>query len=178
MVFVQKRRLATPNMINWPRRYGGTDLKNENAKQKRYIFVACFESFNDQYNILNCMLRNTNLFLTCFFLCCHIIVKPGGHRMGSKQIKMSHSSNLPNGKSNSAYWRHKGCAFREKGVAQAHGTGICKALEYAAARERHILAPLYAVPLPRYYCRKISIQGAALHKVGPQTCSFFHFFIL
>ena len=35
------------------------------------------------------------------------------------------------------------------------------ALEYAAARERHILAPLYAVPLPRYYCRKISIQGTA-----------------
>ena len=56
-------------------------------------------------------------------------------------------------------------------MAQAHGTGICKALEYAAARERHILAPLYAVPLPRYYCRKISIQGAALHKVGPQTCA-------
>ena len=71
---------------------------------------------------------------------------------------------------NSAYQRHKGCAFREKGVAQAHGAGICKALEYAAARE-HILAPLYAVPLPRYYCRKISIQGAALHKVGPQTCA-------
>ena len=58
-----------------------------------------------------------------------------------------------------------------KGVAPAHGTGICKALEYAAARERHILAPLYAVPLPRYYYRKISIQGAALHKVGPQTCA-------
>ena len=65
----------------------------------------------------------------------------------------------------------KGCAFREKEVAQAHAAGICKALEYAAARERHILAPLYAVPLPRYYCRKISIQGAALHKVGPQTCA-------
>ena len=62
-------------------------------------------------------------------------------------------------------------AFREKGVAQAHGAGICKALEYAAARVWHILAPLYAVPLPRYYCRKISIQGAALHKVGPQTCA-------
>ena len=43
------------------------------------------------------------------------------------------------------------------------------ALEYAAARERHILALLYAVPLPRYYCRKISIQATALHKVGPQT---------
>ena len=26
------------------------------------------------------------------------------------------------------------------------------ALEYAAARERHILAPLYAVLLPRCYC--------------------------
>ena len=34
--------------------------------------------------------------------------------------------------------------FRVKGVAPAHGTGICKVLEYTAARERHILAPLYA----------------------------------
>ena len=59
----------------------------------------------------------------------------------------------------------------KKGVAQAHGTGICNTLEYAAARERHILVPLYAVPLPRCYCWKISIQGAALHKVGPQTCA-------
>ena len=64
----------------------------------------------------------------------------------------------------------KDVPFREK-VAQAHGTGICKALEYAAAREQQILVPLYSVPLPRYYCRKISIQGAALHKVGPQTCA-------
>ena len=67
--------------------------------------------------------------------------------------------------------RHKGCTFREKGVAQAHCAGICKALECAAAREQHILDPLYAVPLPRYYSRKISIQGVALHKVGPQTCA-------
>ena len=59
----------------------------------------------------------------------------------------------------------------EKGVAQAHGAGICKALEYAIARERHILAPLYAVPLPRFYCRKILIQGAALHNVGPHACA-------
>ena len=33
------------------------------------------------------------------------------------------------------------------------------------------MVPLYAVLLPRCYCWKISIQGAALHKVGPQTCA-------
>ena len=49
-----------------------------------------------------------------------------------------------------------------KGGAQARGPATCAALEYAAARERHILlATLYAVPL----------QGAALHKVWPHTCA-------
>ena len=32
---------------------------------------------------------------------------------------------------NSAYWRHKGCTFREKGVAPARDPGICATLEYA-----------------------------------------------
>ena len=38
--------------------------------------------------------------------------------------------------------------FQGKGGGTGRGAGICKALEYAAAREWHILAPLYAVPLP------------------------------
>ena len=38
-----------------------------------------------------------------------------------------------------------------------------EALEYAAAREWHILAQLYAVVLLRYYCREILIPGAGLH---------------
>ena len=35
-------------------------------------------------------------------------------------------------------------------MAQARGPGICAALEYAAARVRHILAPLYVVPLSEF----------------------------
>ena len=74
--------------------------------------------------------------------------------------------------SNSAYCRHKGCAFREKGVAQDRGPRICAVLEYAAARKRHIfVAPLYSVPLPKYYDRELSIQGAALQKVGPRCAA-------
>ena len=61
--------------------------------------------------------------------------------------------------------------LQEKGGGTGPWHWNMQGIEYAAARERHILAPLYAVPLPRYYCRKISIQGAALHKVGPQTCA-------